>query len=45
MYSGSEKGQSLTATQGAYAYNEWPSLLDLHLADDKVHRLIRSESR
>lgn len=38
MYSGSEKGQSVIATLGAYAYNAWPLLLDL--TDGEVHHLI-----
>lgn len=37
-YSGSEKGQSVIATLGAYAYNAWPLLLDL--TDGEVHHLI-----
>jgi len=38
MYSGSEKGQSVIALLGAYAYNAWPLLLDL--TDGEVHHLI-----
>ncbi len=38
MYSGTEKGQSVIATLGAYAYNAWPLLLDL--TDGQVHHLI-----
>ncbi|DBA77694.1 hypothetical protein WJX79_004021 [Trebouxia sp. C0005] len=37
-YSGSEKGQSVVATLGAYAYNAWPLLLDL--TDGTVHHKI-----
>ncbi|KAL0021671.1 hypothetical protein WJX77_009903 [Trebouxia sp. C0004] len=37
-YSGIEKGQSVIATLGAYAYNAWPLLLDL--TDGQVHHLI-----
>ncbi|DBA76362.1 TPA: hypothetical protein ACH3X1_010072 [Trebouxia sp. C0004] len=36
--SGGEKGQSVIATLGAYAYNAWPLLLDL--TDGQVHHLI-----
>ena len=38
IYSGSEKGQSVIAVLGAYAYNAWPLLLDL--TDGEVHHLI-----
>lgn len=37
-YSKSEKGQSVIATLGAYAYNAWPLLLDF--TDGEVHHLI-----
>ena len=38
MYNASEKGQSVIATLGAYAYNERALLLDLdlNLTDGKV---------
>ncbi|KAL0048054.1 hypothetical protein WJX82_006667 [Trebouxia sp. C0006] len=36
MYSGSEKGQSVIASLGAYAYNAWPLLLDLTDGESEV---------
>ncbi|DBA90686.1 TPA: hypothetical protein ACH3X1_003903 [Trebouxia sp. C0004] len=37
-YRGREKGRSIIASLGAYAYNAWPLLLDL--TDGEVHHLI-----